>query len=140
MSKIGIVYWTGTGNTELMAEAIAEGAKAAGADVDLFNVSDEQMDVTAYEKLAFGCPATGTEELDADEFEPYFTSVEGKLKDKTFVLFGSYAWAEGEFMENWKARCADNGLTVFDSLIAYDTPDDDAIAECKALGEKLAKA
>lgn len=36
MSKIAVVYWTGTGNTEAMANKVAEGAREAGADVTMF--------------------------------------------------------------------------------------------------------
>ena len=35
MNKVAVIYWSGTGNTEAMAGAAAEGAKAAGADVSL---------------------------------------------------------------------------------------------------------
>lgn len=140
MSKIGIVYWTGTGNTGAMAEAIVDGVKAAGGSCDLVNLSDGPLDVTAYDTIAFGCPAMGAEELEETEFEPYFASVEDKLAGKNIGLFGSYSWADGEWMDLWKARCEENGLNVLATLIAYDMPDDDAIAECKAFGEKLAKA
>ena len=39
MNKIAVIFWTGTGNTEVMANEVVAGAKEAGADVTLFNTS-----------------------------------------------------------------------------------------------------
>ena len=100
MSKIAVVYWSGTGNTETMASAVVDGAKAAGADVELFTASEfgpDKMD--SYDRIAFGCPAMGSEQLEESEFEPMFSRCEPKLAGKKIALFGSYAWAEGEWMQ-----------------------------------------
>ena len=65
MSKIAVVYWSGTGNTEAMANEVAEGAKAAGAEVDVLTASEFGADkMDAYDAVAFGCPAMGAEELE----------------------------------------------------------------------------
>ena len=83
MAKIAVIYWSGTGNTQAMAESIMEGLKAGGADAKLFTVSEFGSDsIDNYDKIAFGCPAMGAEELEPDEFEPFFASVESKLGGK----------------------------------------------------------
>jgi len=134
--KTAVIYWSGTGNTEKMAQAIAD---AAGAE--LFSVSDFSGSIADYDRVAFGCPAMGAEVLEEDEFEPFFTGVEGQLSGKTIALFGSYGWGDGEWMRNWVDRCNAAGAVVIDGegLIANETPSDDDLAACKALGEKLAQ-
>ena len=80
MSKLAIVYWSGTGNTESMAAMVAAGAKEAGAQVDLFTAAEfgpQQMD--QYDAIAFGCPSMGAEQLEEGEFEPMFSACEAKL-------------------------------------------------------------
>lgn len=134
--KTAVIYWSGTGNTEKMAQAIAD---AAGAE--LYSVSDFNGNIAEYDRVAFGCPAMGAEVLEEDEFEPFFTGVEGQLSGKTIALFGSYGWGDGEWMRNWVDRCNAAGAVVIDGegLIANETPSDDDLAACKALGEKLAQ-
>ena len=142
MSKLAVVYWSSTGNTEAMANAVAEGIQAAGAECEIFTASDFNAGmIDEYDAIAFGCPATGTESLDETEFEPMFTECEPKLDGKKIVLFGSYGWGEGEWMRNWEELCKSNNANlVAEGLICNETPDDDALAECKALGDTLVKA
>ena len=97
--KVSVVYWSGTGNTEAMAAAVAEGAKSAGAEVELLPVSAASADVVNSDALLFGCPAMGAEELEEGEFEPFFSSVEGLLSGKKIGLFVSYDWGDGEWMQ-----------------------------------------
>ena len=139
MSKVAVVYWSGTGNTQSMAEAVAEGAKDAGADVALLEAASFNKDKAGdFQSIAFGCPAMGDEELEDTVFDPMFTDVEGSLSGKKVVLFGSYDWGDGEWMRNWESRCSDSGVTLFaDSVLANNTPDDDALNKCKALGKAL---
>ena len=138
--KVSIVYWSGTGNTEMMANAVKEGAESAGAEVELLPVAEASADVLNSDVLLFGCPAMGSEELEDSEFEPFFLSVESSLKDKKVGLFGSYDWGDGEWMRIWQERVeAAGGVMVADGLICNNTPDDDALAECRELGEKAAK-
>ena len=134
--KTAVIYWSGTGNTEKMAQAVAD---AAGAE--LFSVSDFNGNIADYDRVAFGCPAMGAEVLEEDEFEPFFTGIEGQLGGKTVALFGSYGWGDGEWMRNWVDRCNAAGAVVIggEGLIANETPSDDDLAACKALGEKLAQ-
>lgn len=134
--KIAVIYWSGTGNTEAMAKAVAEGAGA-----ELFSVSDFSGDVADYDRLAFGCPAMGAENLEDGEFEPFFTDNESKLSGKKVALFGSYGWGDGEWMRQWADRVTADGAELIngEGLIVNETPDDGALADCKALGAKLAE-
>ena len=138
MSKVAVIYWSGTGNTEAMAKAVAEGAKAAGADVDLLACADVNG-VAGYDAVALGCPAMGAEELEDGEFQPMLEGIEPSLPGKKVVLFGSYDWGVGEWLENWEARCAEKGIVLAaESVKANNTPDDAALAACRALGEAIA--
>ena len=103
MSKIAVVYWSGTGNTEAMANSVLSGAKAAGAQAELFTASEFGAEKLAqYDAVAFGCPAMGAEQLEEDEFEPMFSSCKTGLKGKRIALFGSYGWGDGEWMRSWE--------------------------------------
>ncbi len=140
MSKIAVVYWSGTGNTEEMANAVCEGAKAAGADVSIITANAfDASQVEAFDAIAFGCPSMGVEVLEESEFDPMFESCESKLNNKKIALFGSYGWGDGEWMRNWESRCKDDGaVLVCDSVICQDAPDDEAVESCRALGKALA--
>ena len=140
MSKVAVVFWSGTGNTEAMADAVAQGARGAGASVDVLGPSDfDASKVAAYDGIAFGCPAMGDEVLEEDEFEPMFQDVKGALSGKNIALFGSYGWGDGEWMRNWEDDCKAAGANlVVESVMANEAPDDDAIVACKALGAALA--
>lgn len=140
MSKIAVVFWSGTGNTEAMADAVAEGAKGAGAEVSVFNVTDFSADkVDEFDAIAFGCPAMGAETLEDSEFEPVFNECEPKLNGKKIALFGSYGWGDGEWMRTWEDTCNSAGAVLAtESVICNDSPDDDATANCNALGAALA--
>ncbi|MBR1555299.1 MAG: flavodoxin [Oscillospiraceae bacterium] len=136
MSKVAVVYWSQTGNTEAMANAIAE---AAGAE--LITAADFSADkANEFDAIAFGCPAMGAEVLEEDEFQPMWDAVKANLNGKNIALFGSYGWGDGEWMRNWEEDAKTAGANlVTDSVTANEAPDDDALAACKALGEALAK-
>ena len=140
MSKIAVVYWSGTGNTEAMANEVLAGAKGAGADASLISASDFGSTlVSEYDAIAFGCPAMGAEELEDSEFAPMFEACEPGLKDKKIALFGSYGWGDGEWMRTWADRCREDGAVLAcDFVICADAPDNDAKAACRALGAALA--
>ncbi len=139
MSKIAVVFWSGTGNTEAMAQAVAEGATAKGAEVDIVQASDFSADsVAAYDAIAFGCPAMGDEELEADEFQPMWDAVTPELNGKTIALFGSYDWGTGEWMDTWKDDAEGAGASVVETVIANNEPDDEAVSACNDLGASLA--
>ena len=141
MSKIAVVYWSGTGNTEQMASAIAEGIREGGMECDLLNVADTNpTDAAAYAKIALGCPAMGAEVLEETEFDPFFTDLESKLSGRKVALFGSYGWGDGQWMRDWCERAKEDGAVLFseEGLICNETPDDDAQAACRKLGADLA--
>ena len=126
MSKVAIVFWSATGNTETMANCIAEGAGAAATIVPCAEMDAAKLG--EYDVVAFGCPAMGAEQLEESEFEPMFAGLEGSLNGKKIALFGSYGWGDGQWMRDW----CDEGL------ICNETPDDDAQAACRKLGADLA--
>ena len=140
MSKVAVVFWSGTGNTEAMAQAVVEGAKNKGAEADLITASDFSRDrVKDYNGIAFGCPAMGAEVLEEIEFEPMFTDVEGALAGKRIALFGSYGWGDGQWMRDWEERCEQAGAVMAcGSVMANNAPDEAALEECRALGAALA--
>ena len=140
MSKEAVVYWSGTGNTQAMADAVAEGAKAKGAEVSVIEAGSFAADqVSAYDGIAFGCPAMGDEVLEDTEFEPMFTEVEKVLSGKKVALFGSYGWGDGQWMRDWEARCKEAGIELAaDSVMANDAPGDEEAEQCRALGGALA--
>ena len=124
MSKVAVVYWSGTGNTEAMAMAVAEGAKGKGAEVSVITAAEFSPEqVSEYSAIAFGCPSMGSEQLEESEFEPMFTACEGRLSGKNIALFGSYGWGDGEWMRSWESRCNDDGANLAcDSVICNETP------------------
>ncbi len=139
MSKIAVVYWSGTGNTESMANKVADGAKRAGAEVSLFTASEFQANMMdQFDAIAFGCPSMGAEQLEESEFEPMFNECEAKLQGKKIALFGSYGWGDGEWMRNWESTCTGDGAVMAcDSVICNEAPDADAGEACVALGKAL---
>ena len=140
MSKVAVVFWSATGNTEAMANAVAEGAKEKGAEVSVFGSGDFSADkVSEFDAIAFGCPAMGAEVLEETEFEPMFASVETSLGGKKIGIFGSYGWGDGQWMRDWKDRCDSTGAAlVNDGVMVNNAPDDAALDECKDLGASLA--
>ena len=138
--KTAVVYWSGTGNTEAMARAVAEGMTAAGAEAVLLTPAEVAPgDLNTYGAIAFGCPAMGSEVLEEMEFQPMFDACKHSLGGKRAALFGSYGWGDGEWMRTWEETCAaDGAVLACDSVICNDAPDDDAAAACKALGAALA--
>ena len=139
--NIAVVYWSGTGNTEQMAQKVALGARQAGATVDIFTAADfSATQVASYDGLAFGCPAMGAEVLEEEEFAPMFDGCLPKLARKPIALFGSYGWGDGEWMRTWEASCTNAGATpAVASVICQEAPDGDAEQACIALGKALAE-
>ena len=139
MSKVAVVYWSGTGNTEMMAAQVKKGAEEAGAEVTMFTAAEfgsEKID--DFDAIAFGCPSMGAEVLEESEFDPMFTACEGKLGGKKIALFGSYGWGDGQWMRDWEERCNGAGVTfATDYVIVNETPDADGDAACQELGKAL---
>ena len=139
MSKVAVVYWSGTGNTEAMANKVAECAKAAGAEVEVISADDfDGTDISGFDGVAFGCPAMGDEELEDSVFQPVFEACEAKLAGKKVALFGSYGWGDGEWMRSWEEKCQNDGVALaVDSVICNEDPDDEAQAACIELGKAI---
>lgn len=140
MSRLAIVFWSGTGNTEAMANLVAEGARSAGAEVTLLTADGFTADMPdSFDQIAFGCPAMGAENLEDSVFEPMFASVEGKLRGKPVALFGSYGWGDGTWMRDWQARCEKAGAVLYGEGLAVNQapagPTEDA---CRDLGKGFA--
>ncbi len=136
MSKVAIVYWSGTGNTEAMANYIAEGAKNKGAEVDVITCDNFTKDmVSNYTAIAFGCPSMGAEVLEETEFQPMWDSVKDSLSETNVLLFGSYGWGDGEWLRNWEEQTTAKTLETY---MCNETPDADAQAACITCGENLA--
>lgn len=141
MDKIYVVYWSQSGNTQAMAEAIGQGITEAGKEAEVVYVGNASMDeLKEVNAFALGCPAMGAEVLEETEMEPFVTEVEGFAGGKTIALFGSYGWGDGQWMRDWEDRMSAAGAVVLngEGLICNETPDDTALAECNGLGKQLA--
>lgn len=141
MKKIAVVYYSGTGNTEALANALVEGAQESGASVKVISAgmfSSDMLD--SYDAFAFGCPAMGSEALEDEVYEPMFESLLEHLAGRKVALFGSYGWGDGEWMRLWKETTVESGaILAAEPVIALDTPDQNALEEAKALGVALAR-
>lgn len=141
METVKIVFWSQGGNTAAMAAAVAEGVQEAGSKAEIINVSDASAaDLQSMKGFALGCPAMGAEVLEEMEMEPFMCELEGSLAGKSVGLFGSYGWGDGQWMRDWEERCKAAGAAIVggEGVICQETPDDDAIASCRALGRALA--
>lgn len=141
MSKVAVVFWSGTGNTQMMADAVEAGAKDKGAEVVKMGPGEFSADkVAAYDAIAFGSPAMGAEVLEEGEVEPMFTAVEGSLSGKRIGLFGSYDWGDGQWMRDWVARMQKAGATVLggEGIICQEAPEADVLAKLEQAGKDLA--
>ena len=141
METVKIVFWSQGGNTAAMAAAVAEGVQEAGSKAEIIKVSDASAaDLQSMKGFALGCPAMGAEVLEEMEMEPFMCELEGSLAGKSVGLFGSYGWGDGQWMRDWEERCKAAGAAVVggEGVICQETPDDGAIASCRALGRALA--
>ena len=141
MKKTAVIYWSGTGNTEAMANAVLEGMKSAGAEASLLTVDQvNAADLSGYAAIAFGCPAMGSEVLEEMEFQPMFDACKNSLGGKAVALFGSYGWGDGQWMRDWETDCGNCGINlVCESVTCCEAPDDAALEACRALGKALAE-
>lgn len=132
-----IVYWTGTGNTEAMAQSIAKGIQESGKEAELINVSEVNIDEFLKEDvLILGCPAMGDEVLEECEFEPFIEEISGKVNGKKAALFGSYGWGDGQWMRDFEERMTGYGCSItLDCLINQNEADED---QCVEFGKKIA--
>ncbi|SEI89939.1 flavodoxin, short chain [Lachnospiraceae bacterium A10] len=141
MSKVNVVFWSQSGNTESMANFVGAGVTEAGGEANVVYVGDASMDeLKSAKAFALGCPAMGAEVLEEGEMEPFVTELEGFVAGKTIGLFGSYGWGDGEWMRNWVERMTAAGAVVVggEGVICQDAPDAEAEMACKELGKALA--
>ena len=137
MNKVCVVYWSGTGHTQAMAEQVAKAAEGTLLTAGEFTPNMVEM----FEAIAFGCPAMGAEVLEEEEFQPMFDACLPKLAGKKIALFGSYGWGDGEWMRNWEEECTAAGAQlVCESVICQDDPDASALSDCENLGNALKNA
>ena len=137
MNKVCVVYWSGTGHTQAMAEQVAKAAEGTLLTAGEFTPDRVEM----FEAIAFGCPAMGAEVLEEEEFQPMFDACLPKLAGKKIALFGSYGWGDGEWMRNWEEECTAAGAQlVCESVICQDDPDASALSDCENLGNALKNA
>lgn len=137
MAKYAVVFWSGTGNTEQMANAVADGIKEKGGEVDLLAPTEfTAQNASSYAGVAFGCPSMGAEVLEETEMQPMWDSVKSSLNCKV-ALFGSYGWGDGEWMRNWESEAKSEGVNLTETYICNETPDDDSLAQCKSLGATI---
>ena len=141
MNKIYVIFWTQGGNTQAMAEAVAEGIREGGKEAEVIYVGSVSADVLKDQPVfALGCPAMGAEVLEESEMEPFVAEVETFASGKKIGLFGSYGWGDGEWMRDWVDRMNGAGATVVggEGVICQEAPDDEAVKNCKVLGKQLA--
>ena len=138
--SISIVYWSGTGDTQAMAEAVAEGIREAGAEAEVIDVGMAEAEKLAKEEaFALGCPSMGAEQLEESEMEPFVEKLESMVSGKRILLFGSYGWGDGEWMREWAQRMKEAGAVLVreEGVIANEAPDEEALAECRLAGKEL---
>lgn len=139
MKKVSVIYWSGTGNTAAMADAIAQSAKESGADVNVCAVAQAAPDFIDSDVIVLGCPSMGSEVLEESEMEPFMAMTEAKLKGKNVALFGSYGWGDGQWMRDWQDRVTAAGANlVAEGLIVAGAPDEAGLAACSEFGKKIA--
>ncbi|WP_026510225.1 MULTISPECIES: flavodoxin [unclassified Butyrivibrio] len=143
MSKVKVIFWSGSGNTQAMADAVADGIRSAGGEAEVATFGSITPSDAANESvIAFGCPAMGAEVLEESTVEPFIADYETKCSGKKVALFGSYGWGDGQWMRDWQDRLAAAGATIIggEGVIANNAPDDDAVSQCEDLGRMLAQA
>ncbi len=138
MADLKVIYWSGTGNTEMMADHVAKGA----GNAQTYSMEDiKPSDLENDQVFALGAPAMGEEQLEELDVEPFVKKLEKHVSGKTIGMFGSYGWGEGKWMHDWVERMQKAGATVLDGagIICLDEPDEETCQALEAMGEKLAK-
>ncbi|MBZ9690463.1 MULTISPECIES: flavodoxin [Clostridium] len=136
-----IIYWSGTGNTEAMANLIAKGIEESEVKIELINISNANVDSLKDENIVvLGCPSMGDEELEGGEFLPLLENVQDDLKNKKVILFGSYGWGDGQWMRSWEEEMTASGVNVaLEPLIVNYAPEGESEEQCIQYGREIAK-
>ena len=139
MSKVAIVFWSGTGNTQAMAAYVAQGVQSAGAEADTYTSAEfDAAKAKEYDKIAFGCPSMGVEQLEESEFQPMWDEVKGSLSGKKVGLFGSYGWGDGKWLRDWVEDAKNAGAQVVGEGLMVNSAPDGSEDECREYGKALA--
>ncbi len=141
MMKTAVIYWSGTGNTEMMAEALYAGIQENDQSAKCVRVDEATVDlIKEADVIALGCPSMGDEVLEEDEMEPFVEAIKDVVANKKVLLFGSYGWGDGEWMREWEIRMEGyQANIVLDSLIVNETPSQDDLEACKEIGRKISQ-
>lgn len=141
MKKIAVIYWSNMGNVEVLANHIAEGAKKAGAEVDLKLVSEvKPEEITKYDAVALGSPSMDNNRIEQQEMEPFIKEIRILAPNNMpVVLFGSYGWDNGKFMEDWITRMVDEKFDVKGSIAVKEAPGAEEVKKAEELGKLLAE-
>ena len=124
--KTTIIYYSATGNTEMIANSISEHLEDKGHDVTILAVEDASLqDAENTDLLILGSPAMGVEEIEEYDFRPFFEDLKPMLFDQDIILFGSYDWGEGEWLESWQEECEDENANVLMTFKAMLDPQDE---------------
>lgn len=143
MNTIGLIYWSGSGNTESMAEMLKDAFDAKDANLYYSAIEDADADeFFGKDILIFGSPACGTEEINETDMEPFLEDHADKLEGRKVFMFGSYGWGGGEFMENWSADMTGNKKAeiVVDPVVCLEAPEDDTKEALEQAAEALLDA
>lgn len=139
MSKVAVVYWSSTGNTQAMAEAVCSAVNDNGGQGVLLRCDEfdgSMMD--DFDAVIFGCPSMGAEVLEESEFQPMFDTCLDKLKGKKIGLFGSYGWGDGQWMRDWDSQCKSLGAVMpHKYVICCEAMDDTALQNCQSLAKAM---
>ena len=151
MSKVLVAYYSRTGNTEKMAQAVAEGARReSGAKVDCRPVADlKPADLLAYDAVVLGSPTYyGTMAAEVKKLLDESVAFHGQLAGKVGGAFSSSANVGGgnetTVLDLLKALLI-HGMVIQGSAsgdhygpVAVGAPDERAVKECNRLGQAVA--
>ncbi len=138
MAKVAIIYDSATHNTEMMANAIAEGLKSEGLAIELTHVHEAKIeDVKGIDGLVLGSGTYYHELMPA--LEVFIDQIKGvNLKGKVGVAFCSYGWSP-EVVDLITNRLKGYGMDVMDGLLIHEKPDEVGLEKCREFGRKIAQ-
>jgi len=141
MKKILVLYYSRTGNTEKMANAVAKGAKISDEFEVELNFHIDPTELNAFDAILVGTP-TYHHEMPID-FKKLFEEVAVQsisLKGKVGATFGSYGWsgeAPKQILEIMKNKF--EMQVIEPPLLAKYVPDEKMISACMDLGKRISK-
>jgi flavorubredoxin len=135
------------GNTAAMAQAIGEGARAAGAEVTLVNTNEQRLDLEQYryfDAVAFGSPdywsyIAGGLKVFIDDWYIARKSSRRGLEGKPYGLFYSHGGG-GRVRGPLEELFSRMGSQVGEIIESYGRPNNTVLEACRELGRQLANA